>query len=204
MKTLILSLLLAVGLLLPSQAALRTVVVKDSLSHVTIIYELNDTIVNGQASVDTLSITTLPNGQQTTDSSQAEIHDHYWGVKEGEIALFSIFCVFFGPALIIFLVFFFRYKNRKAAYRLAEQAIASGQPLPDNFMQTIKQKPASNNLTQGVNSICVGVGLFIFLWALTGEFGLGCIGLLIMFMGFGKVIIYYLQQGDHNQPTKNE
>lgn len=204
MKTLILSLLLAVGLLLPSQAALRTVVVKDSLSHVTIIYELNDTIVNGQASVDTLSITTLPNGQQTTDSSQAEIHDHYWGVTGGEIALFSIFCVFFGPALIIFLVFFFRYKNRKAAYRLAEQAIASGQPLPDNFMQTIKQKPASNNLTQGVNSICVGVGLFIFLWALTGEFGLGCIGLLIMFMGFGKVIIYYLQQGDHNQPTKNE
>lgn len=204
MKILILSLLLAVGLLLPSQAALRTVVVKDSLSHVTIIYELNDTIVNGQASVDTLSITTLPNGQQTTDSSQAEIYDHYWGVTGGEIALFSIFCVFFGPALIIFLVFFFRYKNRKAAYRLAEQAIASGQPLPDNFMQTIKQKPASNNLTQGVNSICVGVGLFIFLWALTGEFGLGCIGLLIMFMGFGKVIIYYLQQGDHNQPTKNE
>lgn len=213
MKTFILSLLLAVGLLLPSQATLRTTVVKDSSNHLICIYEVNDTVVNGQAQIDTLSITTLPDGQQTTTLVQTADHDNFWGVKEGEIALFSIFCVFFGPVLIIFLIFFFRYKSRKAAYRLAEQAIASGQPLPDNFMQTIKQKPVSNNLSQGINSICIGVGLFIFLWALTGEFGLGCIGLLIMFTGFGKVIIYYLQQGSpihsgkevpHTTPQDND
>lgn len=195
MKTFILSLLLAVGLLIPSQATQRTIVVKDTNNHVVRIYEVNDTVVNGTAQIDTLSITTLPDGQESI-SSQAEYHDSFWGVKEGEIALFSIFCIFFGPVLIIFFIFFFRYKSRKAAYRVAEQAIASGRPLPEQFMQTIKQKPANNSLSQGVNSICVGIGLFIFLWALTGEFGLGCIGLLIMFMGFGKVIIYYLQQGN--------
>lgn len=195
MKTFILSLLLAVGLLFPSQATQRTTVVKDSANRVVRIYEVNDTMVNGTALVDTLSITTLPDGQESIPS-QAKYHDNFWGVKEGEIALFSIFCIFFGPVLIIFFIFFFRYKSRKAAYRVAEQAIASGRPLPEQFMQTIKQKPANNSLSQGVNSICVGIGLFIFLWALTGEFGLGCIGLLIMFMGFGKVIIYYLQQGN--------
>lgn len=40
----------------------------------------------------------------------------------------------------------------------------------------------------------VGIGLFIFLWAITDEFGLGCIGLLIMFTGFGQLVIYYTQQ----------
>ena len=214
MKTFIISLLLAVGLLLPSQATLRTTVVKDSCNHVVYIYEVNDTVVNGQAQIDTLSITTLPDGKLAITPSESTVDNGFgWGVKEGEIALFSIFCVFFGPVLIIFLIFFFRYKSRKAAYHLAEQAIASGQPLPDNFMQTIKQKPVSNNLSQGINSICIGVGLFIFLWALTGEFGLGCIGLLIMFTGFGKVIIYYLQQGSpihsgkevpHTTPQDND
>ena len=40
----------------------------------------------------------------------------------------------------------------------------------------------------------VGIGLFIFLWAITEEFGLGCIGLLVMFTGFGQLVIYYTQQ----------
>jgi hypothetical protein len=40
----------------------------------------------------------------------------------------------------------------------------------------------------------LGIGLFIFLWAITGEFGLGCIGLLVMFTGFGQLVIFYSQQ----------
>ena len=31
-------------------------------------------------------------------------------------------------------------------------------------------------------------------WAITGEFGLGCIGLLVMFTGFGQLVIFYSQQ----------
>ena len=45
-----------------------------------------------------------------------------------------------------------------------------------------------------INIIFVGIGLFIFLWAITGEFGLGCIGLLVMFTGFGQLVIFYSQQ----------
>ncbi|MGN0257298.1 MAG: DUF6249 domain-containing protein [Bacteroides sp.] len=202
MKRFILSLLLVVGLLLPSQATLRTTVVRDSQNHVVRIYEVNDTVVNGRTQTDTLTITTLPDGTQTI-SRDSHYEDHSnWGIKKGEIALFSIFCVFFGPVLIIFLIFYFRYKNRKAAYRVAEQAIAAGRPLPEDFIQEAKRKPGSNSLSQGINSICIGIGLFIFLWALTHEFGLGCIGLLIMFMGFGKVILYYLQQGNPINPGK--
>lgn len=46
------------------------------------------------------------------------------------ISIIAIVAVFGLPVFILFVIFFFRYKNRKARYRLAEQAIAAGQPLP--------------------------------------------------------------------------
>ena len=76
-------------------------------------------------------------------------------------------------------------------YRLAEQALASGQQLPENFF---KEAAATDIRSKGINNIFVGIGLFIFLCAITGEFGLGCIGLLVMFTGFGQLVIFYSQQ----------
>ena len=80
------------------------------------------------------------------------------------------------PVFIIFVVFFFRYKNRKARYRLAEQALAAGQPLPEGF---IRESKPTDQRTQGIRNTFTGIGLFIFLWAITGEFGIGAIGLLL-------------------------
>lgn len=111
--------------------------------------------------------------------------------SETVIAVTAIVFVFGLPLLIIFVVFFFRYKNRKAKYRLAEQALASGQQLPENFF---KEAAATDIRSKGINNIFVGIGLFIFLWAITGEFGLGCIGFLVMFTGFGQLVIFYSQQ----------
>lgn len=92
---------------------------------------------------------------------------------------------------IVFIIFFFRYKNRKAKYRLVEQALASGQPLPENLF---KEADSTDIRSKGIKNVFVGIGLFIFLWAITEEFGLGCIGLLVMFTGFGQLVIYYTQQ----------
>lgn len=101
-------------------------------------------------------------------------------------------------AIIIFLVFYFRYKNRQARYRLAEKALESGKPLPEGVFagdapQSAPHKPGakvSNYNTferdKGIRGTFLGFGLFIFLWALTGEFGVGCIGLLVMFIGIGR------------------
>ena len=93
--------------------------------------------------------------------------------------------------MILFIVFFFRYKNRKARYRLAEQALATGQPLPADFIR--ENKPA-DPCSQGIKNTFTGIGLFIFLWAITGEFGIGTIGLLVAFMGIGQWIIGYKQK----------
>lgn len=102
------------------------------------------------------------------------------------VAIVSIIAVFGLPVFIVFIVFFFRYKNRKARYRLAEKAVAAGQPLPEEFIYDQKQK---DRQAQGIKNTFTGIGLFIFLWAITGSFGIGAIGLLIMFMGIGQWII---------------
>lgn len=106
-------------------------------------------------------------------------------------SIIAIVTVFGLPVFILFVIFFFRYKNRKARYRLAEQAIAAGQPLPENFIR--ENRPADQR-SQGIKNTFTGIGLFIFLWAITGEFGIGAIGLLIMFMGIGQWIIGSKQQ----------
>ena len=72
-----------------------------------------------------------------------------------------------------------------------EQALVSGQPLPENLF---KEADSTDIRSKGIKNVFVGIGLFIFLWAITEEFGLGCIGLLVMFTGFGQLVIYYTQQ----------
>ncbi|MFV0544725.1 MAG: DUF6249 domain-containing protein [Bacteroides sp.] len=112
------------------------------------------------------------------------------------ISIIAIIAVFGFPIFVIFIALYFRHKNRQAKYRLAEQAIAAGQPLPEGLMKDVSNKDAR---TQGIKNTFTGIGLFIFLWALTGEFGLGCIGLLVMFMGIGQWIV-----SRNNRPTNEE
>ena len=107
------------------------------------------------------------------------------------LSIIAIVAVFGLPVFILFVIFFFRYKNRKARYRLAEQALAAGQPLPEEF---IRENKSTDQRTQGIKNTFTGIGLFIFLWAITGEFGIGAIGLLVTFMGIGQWIIGSKQQ----------
>ncbi|MDR0896045.1 MAG: DUF6249 domain-containing protein [Prevotellaceae bacterium] len=95
------------------------------------------------------------------------------------------------PLIIIFVIFYFRYKNRKAQYRLAEQAIANGQLLPPDFFKQADMEKSMFN--KGIQNVFTGIGLFIFLWAII-DFTIGAIGLLVMFMGFGQLVIYYTAQ----------
>ncbi len=112
------------------------------------------------------------------------------------VSIISTIVVFACPVFILFIIFFFRYKNRKARYHLAEQALAAGQPLPDNL---IKEKKTTDQQTQGIRNTFTGIGIFIFLWALTSKFSIGAIGLLVMFMGIGQWITGYKQQKKNSE-----
>lgn len=207
MKRIIFAFMTAMLLCTLVQGKARTVTENDSLGNKKRVIELRDTVIDGKAVADTLSVTTYEDSSSTNEESgdnykhHSRAYDFGWNLghdaKEAAIAITAIVFVFGFPLIIIFIIFFFRYKNRKAKYRLVEQALASGQPLPENL---IKEAQAIDIRSKGINNVFMGIGLFIFLWAITGEFGVGCIGLLIMFTGFGQLVIFYTQQGKEKKP----
>lgn len=199
MKHTILVLMAAAMVCLPVHATHRTVTQKDGAGKLQKVIELNDTVVDGQAVCDTLSITTYEENstadkkEENSRSYEAKIGWEFDNPSHREtlISIVAIVAVFVCPLLLIFIIFYFRYKNRKQKYRLIEQALASGQPLPEHLFN---EKAATDIRSKGIKNICLGIGLSIFLWALTDEFSLACIGILIMFTGIGQVIIFYTQQ----------
>jgi len=124
------------------------------------------------------------------------------------IPIIAISLFFLTPLLIILIVFIYKYKNKRARYRVAEEALRAGQPVPEGLFnggEGVKTRTTYSTTSDGkrikriemssdplrekaIKNICLGIGLFIFLWALTG-IELGCIGLLIACMGVGEYII---------------
>lgn len=116
----------------------------------------------------------------------------FWGLAFAMTALCFAF-----PVIVVFLAFYFQYRNRKQRYRLAEKALEAGQPIPEEFIK--RETGDKNTLNKGIGNVFTGIGLFIFLWAITHTFAIGCIGLLIMFTGIGQVIIYYVNNGRNDK-----
>ena len=199
MKRIILALIAAMTLCSLVQAKNRTVTENDSLGNKKRVIELCDTTIDGKTVTDTLSIMTYEGSSSNSGNDKGWKHHNSsawdWNfdlggqTSETIISVTAIVFIFGLPLLIVFTVFFFNYKNRKAKYRLAEQALASGQQLPADFFKNAEK--TEDIRIKGIKNIFIGVGLFIFLWAITGNFGVGCVGLLIMFTGFGQLVIYY-------------
>ena len=175
MKRIILALIAAMTLCSLVQAKNRTVTENDSLGNKKRVIELRDSGWDWDFDLDGKTSETI-------------------------ISVTAIVFIFGLPLLIVFTVFFFNYKNRKAKYRLAEQALSSGQQLPEDFFKNAEK--TEDIRTKGIKNIFIGIGLFIFLWAITENFGVGCVGLLIMFTGFGQLVIYYTQ--DSNKKNNRE
>lgn len=209
MKRFILALIATLTLCSLVQATNRTVTENDARGNKKRVIELRDTTINGQLVTDTLSIMTYEDSSAAKDEGKNWKHSsNGWGLdfgldgntSETIISVTAIIFVFGLPLLIVFIVFFFNYKNRKAKYRLAEQALASGQQLPENFFNNVEK--TEDIRTKGIKNVFTGTGLFIFLWAITSNFSIGCVGLLIMFTGFGQLVIYYTQESKKNDKER--
>ena len=207
MRHLILTAVLALLTIPAAQAERRVETVRDSLNNVTKLIELDGD--------DTLSITTyegvdadnvgLTVKHTATDEWDDDGDDDYFmGVQKDSmlgitlISIMGIIFVFGLPIAIIFIIFYYRNKNRKAKYQLAEKILASGQPLPPNFFNDLGVKDLR---TRGFSNIFLGLGLFILLWPLTGEFAMGCIGLLVLCIGLGQVVTYYTRERKNKETT---
>ena len=168
-------------------AVAQTTVVRDSIGKVKVTVtkdnkaNTNNTAVTvigvDTADADSADVNANSSNVSTThgkasftfDSDDSDFPFHNVSAGGGIlVAIIAIIAVFGFPVFILFVIFFFRYKNRKARYRLAEQALAAGQPLPAEF---IRENKTVDSRSQGIKNTFTGIGLFIFLWAITGGFG---------------------------------
>lgn len=151
----------------------------------------------------TMTVQSTSADSAAIDSAAQDYSDELKSVKgefhgipfnDSEELLIPIFGIVFGcsvPVLIVFFIFWYRHKDKQAQYRLAEKALENGKEIPEGLFKEVHE--TTNLYAKGVKNAFLGLGLGIFLWALTGNFGLGCIGFMIMFMGIGQIVIHYTQ-----------
>jgi hypothetical protein len=96
------------------------------------------------------------------------------------------------PIIILILIFRYFNKRRRERYALIEKALDKGQPLPSDIAGKSEAKSIVKDMTdgraKGIRNMCLGGGLFVFLWAVTGSFGFGCIGVLVFARGLGQYL----------------
>lgn len=103
--------------------------------------------------------------------------------------LLAFFLCFVLPIVLVIAILVYYYKKRQAKYRMAEKILESGQPLPKEFSDIAPT--ASNNVNlynRGVKNVCIGAALTLFLYFLTDELGLACIGLFVVANGVSQIL----------------
>ena len=99
----------------------------------------------------------------------------------------------FSPVLILGVLLYFIYKNRKEKMRLAEMAMKQGQPIPDQLL--VEHKETDEDLWQkGLRQTFLGVGLLAFFGYIDSTLGIG-IGILVTVIGLGKLAIVKTGKG---------
>lgn len=190
MKHFLIALMVAIAFCSMAFAQLKTTITKDSITDSTYVAEYTDAVDSATATDDGQSFST----------HKSDFLDEFGGGSTAAIIVISSLIAVFGfPIFIIFIVFYFRYKNRKAKYKLVEQALATGQPLPESFQNENRQ---NDTRSKGIKNTFMGIGLFIFLWAITSSFGIGCIGLLVMFTGIGQWVLAINNDKRENKNNK--
>lgn len=181
-----------------------------------VVYEISDAAATKG---DTLSITTFdPQSVAKSDSinnvdkSSEEYRmtkedvkmvldeldiDAVWAKSAVMMTILSVLLCVFLPIVIIVAVLFYRYYNRKKKYELAQRIVESGQPLPDNFLNELKEeyREDAGLFEKGIKNVTIGIALAIFLWLMTGEAFLACIGLFVVANGASQLISYYHHKG---------
>lgn len=175
-------LLITLAMALTSGSAIMAQTVNDSLS------ATNDS-VNIAEAVEA----SIP--QFTTTGDSGFLNTHMVMMEEVLFPIIITSILLLTTIAVIFIIFYFRHKTKKAQYELVSQALAAGKELPKELF-TRKEQISNDIFAKGVKNATIGLGLGILFWAITGEFGIGCIGFTVMLMGIGQIIIYKVQQAE--------
>lgn len=83
--------------------------------------------------------------------------------------------VTWGAIVIIVVVSrYFRHQSRIAKYQMLEKMAEKGQTIPPDVLarDDYRDRGCRDNATSGIMLMCVGIGLGLFFWALSGGYGI--------------------------------
>jgi hypothetical protein len=76
---------------------------------------------------------------------------------------------------LVFFGSFFRYLERTSRHRMIERLAEKGQPIPPEFMSSPRDEVRRHlhyryrhPIQSGIQLMCVGIALSVFMWAMTG------------------------------------
>ena len=118
------------------------------------------------------------------------------------LVVLLVFLFLGAPFIIIALVLWLVFRNRNRRYKLAEKAMETGQPLPEEFMKTEHQ---NDDLLwrKGIKNIAVGIGLVAFFYCL-GADPLAGIGWLVTLYGAGQAVIAKTSSSKNHKYDSND
>lgn len=225
MKRIIMTLAVAVFGMTAMMAQSHVVTTTDKNGN-KVEYEISDAAATKG---DTLSVTTFdPNSVAKSDSinqmsddedyrltrddvrmvlDELDIDAGWMGTAIGGMILGGLICVFL-PIVIILAVLLYRYYNRKKKYELAQKIVESGQPLPADFAKALEEEynrvEDKGLYEKGVKNVAIGIAFSIFMYLLTDNLGLACIGLFIIANGVSQLLAANHQKGLKSRENSTE
>lgn len=175
----------------------KTTIVNDTADKAQTVITQDETNMEIELS-DSVYTATYQDIPDTDSSSHS--HESFMNLPDSGdmVAITSIIVGCSIPILIVFFVVYFNHKNQQIKYKAVEKSLELGQPLPESFFRNNYR--STELRSKGIKTTCTGFGLFIFLWAITESFGVGSIGLIIMFTGIGE---YLSGQITRNKPDSS-
>jgi hypothetical protein len=117
-------------------------------------------------------------------------------LNEMMVALGVPLGVFSMAVAIVALVGYFKHQARKQRADLIRLALEKGQPLPAELLDAAAAP--RNDLASGIQWIFAGAGISLFLWFLKPGQSVWAVGLVVFFVGLGKLVSHVVAG---RQPT---
>jgi len=103
------------------------------------------------------------------------------------LIILLVFLFLSAPFIVLVLVLWLIFRNRNRRYKLAEKAMETGQPIPQEFIRT-EQQTDDYLWKKGIKNTALGLGLVAFFYCLGADPLVG-IGWLVALFGVGQAVI---------------
>lgn len=115
------------------------------------------------------------------------------------IPILAITFIFGGPIFLVCFLMLHHYRNKARRQQdintNIDKLLAAGRDIPVELLRGDEPRAASDNgdLSRGIRSLFLGIGLLIFLTALMG-FDIGAVGFILIGLGLSHILIWYLNK----------